>query len=104
VPKPTPFLNFKDGNITDLNAALQRHVADQPGTFTSAGKLVDSQFWQKKSSSSFYQGGTANYYAKFWHTHGIGGYAYGFPYDDVGGYSPYITCKNPSYLVLAIGW
>jgi beta-glucanase (GH16 family) len=104
VPKPAPFMNFKDGNITDLNAALQRHVAEQPGTFTSAGKLVNPNFWQTKPASSFYQGGAGNYYAKFWHAHGIGGYAYGFPYDDVGSYSTYVTCAKPKSLSVAIGW
>jgi hypothetical protein len=104
VPKPLPYMNFKDGNITDLNAALQRHVADQPGTFTSAGKLVNPNFWQTKPASSFYQGGAANYYAKYWHSHGIGGYAYGFPYDDVGSYSTYVTCARPTSLSIAIGW
>jgi Beta-1,3-glucanase/Glycosyl hydrolases family 16 len=104
VPKPTPFMNFKDGNITDLNAALQRHMADQPGTFTLAGKLVNPNFWPTKPASSFYLGGAANYYAKYWHAHGIGGYAYGFPYDDVGSYSTYVTCAKLTSLSVAIGW
>ena len=29
---------------------------------------------------------------------------YGFPYDDVGGYSSYISHANPQYLLVAIGW
>ena len=38
------------------------------------------------------------------HTHGIAGKAYGFPYDDVGGYSSDISCNSPQYLAVAIGW
>ncbi len=57
-----------------------------------------------KDSSTFYKAPPANYYAKFWHTHGIDGKAYGFPYDDVGSYSSYISHKDPQYLVIAIGW
>ena len=56
------------------------------------------------SSSTFYAAAPANYYAQFWHTHGIAGKAYGFPYDDVGGYSSDISCNSPQYLAVAIGW
>ena len=104
VPEPTPFLNLANGNLNDLSAALNRHVADKPGTFTAAGKLVNPNFWSTMPSSTFYQAGPANYYAEYWHTHGIGGYAYGFPYDDVGGHSSDIGCGKPTYLVVAIGW
>jgi len=41
---------------------------------------------------------------KFWHDKGLDGKAYGFPYDDVGGYSTYISHKNPQYMLVAIGW
>lgn len=104
VPKPTPFLDFANGNITDLSAALNRHVADKAGTFTASGTLVNSKFWSTMPSTTFYQSGPANYYAEYWHNHGIGGYAYGFPYDDVGGHSSDIGCGKPTYLLVAIGW
>jgi hypothetical protein len=104
VPEPTPFLNLVNGNLNDLSAALNRHVADKPGTFTASGTLVNPNFWSTMPSSTFYQAGPANYYAEYWHTHGIGGYAYGFPYDDVGGHSSDIGCGKPTYLVVAIGW
>jgi len=104
VPKPTPFLDFVNNNLTDLSAALNRHVADKAGTFTASGTLVNSNFWSTMPSATFYQTGAANYYAEYWHNHGIGGYAYGFPYDDVGGHSSDIGCVKPTYLVVAIGW
>jgi hypothetical protein len=105
VPKPTPFLNFGGGTqFPDLSAAVERHVADAAGTFKSDGTLVNGNFWQNTPSTSFYPTAPANYYAKFWHTHGVGGFAYGFPYDDVGGHSADISCNNPTYLVVAIGW
>jgi hypothetical protein len=43
-------------------------------------------------------------YAQFWHTRAINGKAYGFPYDDVGGYSSYISHDAPQYLEVAVGW
>jgi hypothetical protein len=104
VPKPTPFLNFTSNQLPDLSAAMERHVADAAGTFTSDGHLVNPQFWANTPSSAFYPAAPANFYAKFWHTHGIGGFAYGFPYDDVGGHSSDIGCNSPTYLVVAIGW
>ena len=104
IPKPTPFLDFVSNQYPDLTAALERHVADKPGTFNADGTLVDPSFWSKQPSSSFYASGPANFYARYWHTHGIAGLAYGFPYDDVGSYSSDIACSSPQYLVVAIGW
>src|SRR5262249_50042142 len=89
------------GSYPDLSAAIYRHTAG-PGTFTSDGKLISSSMWA--DSSKFYLAAPANYYAKFWHDNAINGKAYGFPYDDVGGYSSYISHDNPQYLLVAIGW
>lgn len=101
IPKPGP-----NGNglaaFPDLSAAIYRHVGNKAGTFDAAGKLLDKNLW--KDSTTFYSSPPANYYARFWHTHGIDGRAYGFPYDDVGSYSTYISHKDPQYMLVAIGW
>jgi Beta-1,3-glucanase len=39
-----------------------------------------------------------------WHDNAVNGKAYGFPYDDVGGYSSYISHASPQYMLVAIGW
>ncbi|HTJ93754.1 MAG TPA: beta-1,3-glucanase family protein [Pararobbsia sp.] len=104
VPKPTPFLRFADGSRPDLIAAVERHVADTPGTFKSDGTLVNPNFWSTIDASAYYPSSPANYYAKFWHTHGIDALAYGFSYDDVGSKSSDIGCNNPERLFVAIGW
>lgn len=39
---------------------------------------------------------TFNHYAAFWHRHGLGGLAYGFPYDDVDGRSTYLSVPEPA--------
>jgi Beta-1,3-glucanase len=91
------------GSYPDLSAAIYRHVAG-PGMFTPDGKLVNSKFWSQTSSSTFYLAAPANYYAQFWHQNAINGLAYGFPYDDVGGYSTYISHNNPLNIQIAIGW
>lgn len=73
-----------------LCAALNRHVA----TNTS----------QWGTPSAYYQAAPANYYAAFWHRHGVGGLAYGFSYDDVAGQSSTITIGQPEHMVFTVGW
>jgi hypothetical protein len=101
VPKPGPNASGL-GAYPNLSAAIFRHVGGEAGTFTPDGKLANNKLWS--SSAAFYATAPANYYAKFWHTHGLQGKAYGFPYDDVGGYSSYVSHDNPQYLLIAIGW
>ncbi|WP_374509515.1 chitobiase/beta-hexosaminidase C-terminal domain-containing protein [Niveibacterium sp.] len=73
-------------------AALNRHVAGQ--TF--------DKWW---NSSAFYPAGAvANYFTKFWHDHSLNSLAYGFAYDDVGGYSPSIHTAKPKTVTYTIGW
>ena len=86
----------------DLSAAIYRHVGQQPGTFAADGKLVTKTLWD--DATTFYKAAPADYYAQFWHARGIDGRAYGFPYDDVGGYSTYVSHTNPQYMLVAIGW
>ena len=90
------------GAFPDISAAIMRHVGATAGTFSPAGKLMDNTLWA--NSGSFYTAAPADYYARFWHEHGLNGKAYGFPYDDVGGYSSYISHNAPQYLEVAIGW
>jgi hypothetical protein len=90
------------GSYPDLSAAIYRHVGDAPGSFDAAGKLLNKQLWA--NSTTFYQSAPADYYAQFWHVHALGGKAYGFPYDDVGSYSSYISHSDPQYMLVAIGW
>ena len=90
------------GSFPSVSAAIMRHVGATAGTFSPDGTLTNKQLWA--DSSTFYATAPADYYAKFWHTHGLNGKAYGFPYDDVGGYSSYISHANPQYILVAIGW
>ena len=90
------------GSYPDLSAAIYRHVGDAPGSFDAAGKLLDKKLWT--NSATFYSAAPANYYARFWHLHALDGKAYGFPYDDVGSYSSYISHTGPQYMLVAIGW
>ena len=72
-------------------AALNRHIMEDPAHWGS------SQF--------FYPAGQpANYYAKFWHTHSLGGLAYGFAYDDVWNYSSSVHTTKPTVATVTIRW
>jgi hypothetical protein len=90
------------GSYPNVSAALYRHVGAVAGTFTPTGTLMNKNLW--KDPSTFYTAAPADYYAAFWHAHALNGKAYGFPYDDVGGYSSYISHSNPQYMLVAIGW
>ncbi len=90
------------GAFPDVSAAIFRHVGAAAGTFDANGKLLNQGLWA--DAATFYTAAPANYYAQFWHQHGLGGRAYGFPYDDVGGYSTFISHANPQYMLVAIGW
>jgi hypothetical protein len=71
-------------------AAFNRHV------------LQDVSLW--KNADSFYQTAPANYYARFWHVHGVNGKAYGFAYDDVSDQSSSLIETQPEHIELGIGW
>jgi hypothetical protein len=99
VPKPTYFCN--PIAQPDLSAACMRHVG--LGAFNPDGTLkAGNTLWS--SPAQFYAAAPTDYYARFWHAHALGNKAYGFPYDDVGGYSSYISHPNPAYMLVALGW
>jgi hypothetical protein len=59
------------------------------------------------TSGPFYpSGGTANWYAGFLHQKSVsvGGYAYGFAYDDQGGNSTDLSMDKPRKLLITLGW
>lgn len=82
-------LGINDASDPATCAALNRHV------YTSSD-------WD--DVSGYYQAAPANYYAKFWHDHGIDGLAYGFCYDDVNGQASYLEVGDPKGLIIRVGW
>jgi glycosyl hydrolase family 64 (putative beta-1,3-glucanase) len=90
------------GAYPNISAAIFRHMGQVAGSFTATGALLNKTLWS--DSALFYGTAPANYYAKFWHERAINGKAYGFPYDDVGGYSTFVAHDNPQYILIAIGW
>ncbi len=72
-------------------SAVNRHVAHLPESdWSDPGK--------------YYKEKPANYFAKFWHDHGINNLAYGFPYDDFAGQSSFVSHNDPEWLAVAVGY
>lgn len=73
-----------------LCAALNRHVAE------------NSALWS--NASAFYATSPSNSYSQFWHAHAINNLSYGFPYDDVNGFSSSLVGTNPTITTITVGW
>jgi hypothetical protein len=71
-------------------AAFNRHV------------MQDVSHWT--TPSAWYLAAPANFYAQFWHRHGVGGLAYGFAYDDVSEQSSTITTGQPEHMAFTFYW
>ncbi len=100
---PKPGGNASGSDLTpDLSAAIYRHVGGAAGTFAADGTRLNMTLWN--DPTTFYVTAPADFYARFWHSRAIDGRAYGFPFDDVGSYSTYISHQNPTYMLVAIGW
>jgi hypothetical protein len=72
-----------------LCAAINRHIVEDPA------------HWY---SPSYFYASPSNSYAKFWHDHSLGALAYGFAYDDVGGFSSSLHTEAPTVATVTIGW
>ncbi|MFL6699013.1 MAG: beta-1,3-glucanase family protein [Vitreoscilla sp.] len=72
-----------------LCAAINRHIVENPT--------------QWSTPSAFYAS-PSNSYSKFWHDHSVNGLAYGFAYDDVGGFSSSLHTAAPTVATVTVGW
>ena len=70
-------------------AAINRHIVEDPA------------HW---STPSYFYTSPANSYSKFWHDHSLNGLAYGFAYDDVGGFSSSLHTAAPTIATVTVGW
>ena len=90
-----PFLGtaLQGAFLADLDAAFHRGVATAP------------QNWD--NASAYYPTGERwDNWAQFFHANSVGGYSYGFPYDDVNNQSSVLILNNSqplSQLLIAIG-
>jgi len=72
-----------------LCAAINRHIVEDPAHWTTP---------------SYFYASPSNSYAKFWHDHSLNALAYGFAYDDVGGFSSSLHTEAPTVATVTVGW
>jgi len=77
-------------------AALNR------ATLSTAGRVM-SDTQPTTQASTFYQQAASNLYSRTMHANALNGLAYGFSYDDVGGFAPVIDQPDPSAAGMTIG-
>lgn len=77
-------------------AALNR------ATLSTSGRVM-SDTQPTTDPAAFYQQAASNLYSKTMHANALNGLAYGFAYDDVGGFAPVIDQPDPSAAGMTIG-
>ncbi|MBB5609092.1 MULTISPECIES: beta-1,3-glucanase family protein [unclassified Janthinobacterium] len=95
----SPLAGETDGTVISIELALEAQIA----AALNRHIMEDTSVWGAPTAT-WYAASPANYYAKFWHDHSVGGKAYGFAYDDVSGQSSSVIGPKPEHLVLGIGW
>ncbi len=95
---------FSSTGFNTQDVLLGINTASNPNTCAALNRGVYSQPQSSWSNPAlYYQTSPANYYAQFWHAHGISSLAYGFCYDDVNGQAAYLSLANPKGLIIRIG-
>lgn len=100
--KPTTQDVFNGAGVLALGGDEEKAIEAQVCAAFNRHIMNDVSLWA--TPSSWYSAAPANFYAKFWHDHGVGGLAYGFPYDDVDNQSTTIQAPQPEHMVFGIGW
>jgi len=82
-----------DGPLASGNP-LERVLGAQLAALINRHLLQDPLAWRR--AALYYRTDPFNDYAAFWHRHGLGGKAYGFPYDDVNDQATLIHAGEPA--------
>jgi hypothetical protein len=77
-----------------------RHTNAQIRVYIVGTDLSASQ--PTTNAAAFYADAVTNVYAKAMHTHATDGRAYGFPFDDVGGFASYVQDTAPTSMTLSL--
>ncbi len=94
------YSNYSTQEILLCNGALQ----ESPGICSAINRHVYANQADWNNVAAYYKAAPANYYAKFWHDHSIGGLAYGFAYDDYNQQAAYLEVGDPKGLIVRVGW
>ncbi|UYM05172.1 beta-1,3-glucanase family protein [Solicola gregarius] len=81
---------FCDGALAAPNDGITGPVAAVLGAALNRTTLLDSADQPTTDPAGFYQAATTHLYSKVMHENTVDGKAYGFPFDDVGGFASYV--------------
>jgi hypothetical protein len=93
---------YCNGALTAPNDGLTGPVAAVLGAGFNRSTLLSDSSQPDTDPSTFYQVAPTNYYAKAMHDNMVDGKAYGFPFDDVGGFSSDISDGAPTLCTLEL--
>lgn len=91
--RPTTREVFRCDGTLAQGLPMEKLLGAQIAALLNRSLLQNPQAW--KDEKLYYLGSSCNLYAAFWHRHGLGGRAYGFPYDDVNEQSTLIYSPDP---------
>lgn len=92
---------FCDGELA-AGAAPRGPVAAILGAGFNRSTLHSITDQPSGDASTFYGHEITNHYAKVMHDNTVDGKAYGFAFDDVGGFAPYVSDSAPSSITLTL--
>ncbi len=96
--RPTTVETYRcDGPLAE-GTPIERMLGAQVAALLNRHLLERPDLW--RSAAAYYLTSPTNDYARFWHRHGLGGKAYGFPYDDVNDQSTFIHVDDPTEIRL----
>ncbi|HEY4021881.1 MAG TPA: beta-1,3-glucanase family protein [Pseudonocardiaceae bacterium] len=93
---------YCNGALSAPNDGLTGPVAAVLGAGFNRSTLLSDSSQPDTDPSTFYQVAPTNYYAKAMHDNTADGRAYGFPFDDVGGFAAYVHDGAPSQCTLEL--
>lgn len=93
---------YCNGALSAPNDGLTGPVAAVLGAGFNRSTLLSDSSQPDTDPSTFYQVAPTNYYAKAMHDNMVDGKAYGFPFDDVGGFSSDISDGAPTLCTLEL--
>ncbi|MFH8410859.1 beta-1,3-glucanase family protein [Streptomyces sp. NPDC018019] len=93
---------FCHGALQAPNDGLRGPVAAVLGAALNRATLADHAAQPTTDPATFYKGQLANHYARVLHAESADGKAYGFAFDDVGNFAPYIEDGAPREMTLTL--
>lgn len=93
---------YCNGALAAPNDGVTGPVAAVLGAGFNRSVLLSDAAQPDTDPSTFYQSAPTNYYAKAMHDNTADGHAYGFPFDDVGGFSTDVSDGAPTHCTLEL--